>query len=72
MSAVRPRLGDVIEYRPLGGGPTRRVVVDEVEDDIKNGYPGFGGHLVTEDFTEPTASVWGYDDQIVRFLHRSG
>lgn len=57
-------VGDVIEYRPFGGG-TRRVLVDLVEDDIKNGRPGFDGRVVGSN-----ASVWGYDEQITRVLAR--
>jgi hypothetical protein len=54
--------GDVIVYRPFGGG-TRVVLVDEKESDIKNGRPGFAGSiLMGEDIG---MGVWGYDDQIV-------
>jgi hypothetical protein len=58
----RPEVGDVLEYRTFGGD-LRRLTVEEVEDDIKNGRPGFGGPVEGSDF-----DGWGYDDQIVRYV----
>lgn len=67
-------VGDVIVYRPFGGG-RRRVVVTNREADIKNGRAGFDGQMVTEDesgrlipdlsFNGFDGNVWGYDDQII-------
>jgi hypothetical protein len=52
------RAGSRITYRPFGGG-IRIVVVEEREDDIKNGRPGFVGKTTSGE------DVWGYDDQII-------
>jgi hypothetical protein len=51
--------GSIIRYSPFGGG-IRTVLVTSREDDVKNGRPGFDGHLVGDHL----ATVWGYDDQI--------
>ena len=56
-------VGDTIQYQPFGGD-LRTVVVTNREDDIKNGRPGFDGHLVGA----PGARCWGYDSQIVRVV----
>ena len=52
------RVGSVIQYVSFGG-ELRTVTVDEKEDDIKDGRPGFGG------IDDRAEDVWGYDDQIV-------
>ncbi len=52
------RVGSVIQYVSFGGG-LRTVTVDEKEDDIKGGRPGFDG------VTDRGEGVWGYDDQII-------
>jgi len=62
-------IGDIIEYRTHGGG-TRRVLVDEKDADIKNGYPGFGGTIVDGIGGTTGDGVWGYDDQIVTIVER--
>ena len=54
--------GDVIVYRPFGGG-LRRVRVEERLADVKKGRPGFDGVVVSG--PEKGQAVWGYDDQIV-------
>ncbi len=54
--------GDVIVYRPFGGG-LRRVRVEERLADVKRGRPGFDGVVVSG--PEKGQPVWGYDDQIV-------
>ncbi|MGH9041232.1 MAG: hypothetical protein ACRDZ3_13490 [Acidimicrobiia bacterium] len=54
--------GDVIAYRPFGGG-LRRLVVEERLADVKRGRPGFSGVVVSG--PEKGMPVWGYDDQIV-------
>lgn len=56
----RPAVGDVITYVDFLGG-RRTVYVTAVDDDIKNGRPGFDGHLIDD----PDFLVWGYDSQIV-------
>jgi len=61
--------GDVIEYRTFGGGPTRRVLVEYREDNIKNGEPGFSGTAI-EGGADVGSSVWGYDDQITRVVRK--
>lgn len=61
-------VGDVVEYRPFGGG-LRAVRVCDKDSDIKNGRPGFDGYLLDEEGDEfKEATVWGYDEQIVRVL----
>lgn len=51
--------GSIIVYTAFGG-VTRRVVVDDREEDVKNGRPGFHGHMADD----PAYTVWGYDAQI--------
>ena len=60
-------VGDVIEYWT---GSTRRVLVEYREEDVKNGYPGFGGTCI-EGGSDVGMSVWGYDDQITRVVRRA-
>lgn len=55
-----PAIGEIVRYETFGCD-VRSVVVTEVEEDIKNGLPGFEGHLVGD----PTALVWGYNHQII-------
>jgi len=57
------KIGDVVTYVTFGGG-TRTVTVTNVEEDIKNGAPGFDGELV--DGPEKGSLVWGYLHQITR------
>lgn len=59
---VEYEAGDVIWYRPFGGG-LRRVTVGERLADVKRGRPGFDGIVVSG--PEKGMAVWGYDDQIV-------
>lgn len=64
------KVGDVIAQEPFGGG-VRYVLVQGKEEDVKNGYPGFDGILVTSDGTPiegEYTGVWGYDDQIVEVI----
>ena len=62
---IHPKVGDIVTYRPFGGG-TRRCKVIGWEADIKNGRPGFDATLVDGDLGDGLGSgVWGYDDQIL-------
>ena len=56
-------VGDIVRYRTFTG-ELRTVKVTAKSGDIKNGRPGFDGHIhgVYEDF----GTVWGYDSQIIR------
>lgn len=54
-------IGDIVIY--WVGTHYREVLVDEKEEDIKNGSPGFGGY-VTNDVPDKGMCVWGYDSQI--------
>ena len=58
--ADRPAPSDRLTYEVFGGAH-RHVRITDVEDDIKNGKPGFGG--VADD----GLTVWGYDYQIIRY-----
>lgn len=55
------QIGDVIVQRTTVGSE-RVVTVTNVEADIKNGRPGFDGTL------ENGVAVWGYCEQIVRYI----
>lgn len=55
------RIGDTVVYSN-NLGQRLRVVVDDKQDDIKNGSPGFSGVTTTGD------EVWGYDDQIISII----
>lgn len=60
--SATPGVSEVlVEYTPFGGG-RRLVRVMTVEEDIKNGRPGFDGVIV--DGAERGTEVWGYVDQI--------
>jgi len=61
MIKFKYKVGSTIKYRAWGG-EVRTVVVDEKEDDIKNGRPGFGGTTKSGD------DCWGYDDQIIQVV----
>jgi hypothetical protein len=52
--------GDIVTYIAFGG-ERRRVRVTNVEEDIKNGRPGFDGDVLGD-----TLSCWGYCSQITR------
>jgi hypothetical protein len=56
------KVGDTITYLTYGG-TRRKIKVIGVEEDIKNGEPGFDG--VVLEGPEKGDEVWGYDDQIV-------
>ena len=64
-------IGDIVTY--FVGREMRRVIVETVEVDIKNGISGFSGYTIDWD-NNPTKSffknetrnnVWGYLDQVV-------
>lgn len=65
--------GDVIRYSAFGGC-RRTVLVDEKDDNIKNGRPGFSGQLVDDNYEllpeEDGMGVWGYDSQIFKVVKR--
>jgi hypothetical protein len=65
---IHPKVGDIVTYRPFGGG-VRRVRVTGWEADVKNGRPGFDADLISSDPSDPDddlgLAVWGYDDQIL-------
>lgn len=69
MANIDYKVGDVVEYRPFGGG-IRRVEVTNKDADVKNGLPGFDGELVDAGDQE-WRGVWGYDDQIIRVVRRA-
>ncbi len=60
---LKYRVGSTITYKAFGG-VVRNVVVENKERDIKNGRPGFDGHMEYK----KSAGVWGYDDQIVHVV----
>lgn len=62
VSPMEYEAGDVIVYRPFGGG-LRRVRVSERLPDVKHGLPGFDGTVVSG--AETWLNVWGYDYQIM-------
>lgn len=57
------KIGDRVVYH---SGSRRVVLVDEKEDDIKNGRSGFGGTV--EGGPDDGMSVWGYDYQIISVI----
>ena len=62
------KIGDIIEYRNFGG-EILKVLVDEKEEDIKNGESGFSGDIINcEDDDEK--GVWGYDSQIIGVIKK--
>lgn len=68
------KIGDIISYNAFGG-LKRTVLVEDREDEIKNGRPGFSGKLVGSDHKplpeKDGMGVWGYDSQIVRVIRRA-
>ena len=67
------KIGDIIRYNAFGGCG-RTVLVNDKDDDIKNGRPGFSGQLVDSDLNpilrEDGSGVWGYDAQIISVVRR--
>ena len=70
------RIGSIIEYQTFTGA-ARIVLVEEKDDDIKNGRAGFGGilepsHMKNAELRAERpdwwAGVWGYDSQITKVL----
>ena len=59
------RIGSIIEYELRGDGTIRTVLVQDKDDDIKNGRPGFDGLLLPEN---KGRQVWGYDYQITKII----
>ncbi len=59
ISTTRPEIGQIVIYRNHLGDD-KMVRVSYVDDDIKNGRPGFEGYCLASD-----TMYWGYDDQIV-------
>jgi hypothetical protein len=60
------RPGDIVTYRAVAGG-ARRVRVTETSDDLKNGWPGFHGVVVSTSGKDTAAvgtECTGYDAQI--------
>jgi hypothetical protein len=63
MLKLNYKAGSIIKYRPFTG-PVRKVVVEDREEDVKNGRPGFVGTTTSGE------DVWGYDDQIIEVVKR--
>ena len=57
------KVGSVIEYRNYGNQLVQ-VEVDQKDEDIKNGRPGFAGYRMDD----KNHGVWGYDYQITRVV----
>ena len=57
----RYNVGDTVRYETYTG-ELRTVRVTDKSSDIKNGRPGFDGHIHGAKFD----TVWGYDSQIIR------
>ena len=78
MKNVKYDVGDIIEYAVFGG-TLRTVKVENKDENVKNGEPGFDGIQLdpngnpTRDFIDPNgiAHVWGYDFQITRVIKRA-
>lgn len=69
------RAGDVIMYDDRVEGPVR-MLVEGVEDDVKNGEPGFVGVLVKENnelLSDDKFGVdkWGYAEQAVSIVQKA-
>lgn len=68
-------VGDIIVYQAFGG-EDRRIVIDYLDEDIKNDRSGFSGRILDQDdrlipndktvtFDDrPHVHVWGYSSQI--------
>lgn len=52
----------IVSMASWGCKDDRIVLVDEHEQDIKNGRPGFGGTVI--EGPETGMTVWGYDTQV--------
>ena len=74
MRNMRYKEGDIIRYNAFGG-LSRNVLVEEKDDDIKNGRPGFSGVHLDPDLKpypeKDGMGVWGYDAQIVQVVKRA-
>lgn len=49
----------------FGNGPIHTGVITEIEEDIKNGYPGIGYDVVGLDGKPTDDSRWAYLDQVL-------
>lgn len=49
----------------FGSGPIHTGVITEIEEDIKNGYPGIGYDVVGLDGKPTDDSRWAYLDQVL-------
>lgn len=58
------RVGQVIWYDDFGGN-RRRVRIESLHEDIKNGRSGFDGKWLNGAFEGGFDGVWGYCSQIV-------
>jgi exosome complex RNA-binding protein Csl4 len=66
-TANSPKVGDIVTYRTIGG-EYRRVEIEIIGDETKNGRPVFDAILLdaTNDGSLPGDLVWGYVADIVR------
>jgi len=71
MAKVNYSVGDTIQYR-TSVGSVRTILVEEKDDDIKNGRSGFAGAIVGSTAAGDEGGGWGYDDQVIRVVKRSG
>lgn len=62
-------VGDVIEYAAFGG-EKRIVRIEHLEEDVKNGLPGFDGVQIDMPIGDDW-KVWGYCDQILRIIRKA-
>ena len=60
---MKYKVGNIIKQRTFLG-THRYVKVTAKHDDIKNGKPGFDGHVLGD----KTETVWGYDYQVLKVL----
>lgn len=68
MFKVNYNVGDIIQYRTFSG-TVRSVLVEEKDDDVKNGRPGFAGRNVSASPGD-APHVWGYDADIIRVVKK--
>lgn len=77
---ITPKPGQIVEKSEWGGG-TCYVEIETVHEEIKNGRPGFVGHIVRQVAMQSGRDPirwkrsgsqfdgkWGYNDQIVRIV----
>lgn len=66
---IEYNIGDVVEvWMSMDRTQVRWIEVDQIEDDVKNGLPGFAGVAVYDTTAPAPFRAWCYDARITRVV----